>query len=86
MTMTNIKEKYIPVLDNGFVALVEYMGGDETIERSARVSYGKGTRAVNDRRDLIRYLIRNQHTSVLEQTVMTFHVGLPIVVMRQLIR
>lgn len=78
--------KYIPVLDNGFIALVDYMGGDEAIERAARVSYGKGTRKTSDTRNLIRYLVSNRHNSPMEQVVMCFHVGLPVVVMRQLVR
>ena len=62
------------------------MGGDHAIERAARVSYGKGTRKTSDTRNLIRYLVSHRHTSPLEQTVMTFHIAMPIVVMRQFVR
>lgn len=81
-----MKDKYIPVLDHGFVALVDYMGGDDSIERAARVSYGKGTRKTSDQRNLLRYLISHKHTSPLEQCVMTFHIGMPVVAMRQFVR
>ena len=57
---------YFPVLDHGFVALVDYMGTDECIERAARVSYGYGTRQVNVTRGLIRYLRRHLHTTPSE--------------------
>ncbi len=81
-----MKDKYIPVLDHGFVALVDYMGGDYAIERAARVSYGAGTRKLSDTRNLIRYLVSHRHTSPLEQTVMTFHISMPVFVLRQFIR
>lgn len=81
-----MKDKYIPVLDNGFVALVDYMGGDDSVERAARVSYGKGTRKTSDQRNLLRYLISHRHTSPMEQCVMTYHIGMPIVAMRQFVR
>jgi thymidylate synthase (FAD) len=74
------------VLDKGFVRLVDYMGTDARVVQSARVSYGSGTKTVNEDAGLIDYLIRNQHTSPLEQVVFTFHMKLPIVVARQFIR
>lgn len=75
-----------PVLDKGFVRLVDYMGGDARIVQSARVSYGEGTKTVRKDLGLIRYLMRNRHTSPFEQVIMTFHVKLPIFVARQWIR
>lgn len=82
-----ILDLYFPVLDgNGFVALVDYMGGDNAIEKYARVSYGNKTRKVSDTNSLIRYLIRNHHSSPVESTELAFHIGLPIHVARQLIR
>src|SRR5262245_3082886 len=57
---------YCPVLDHGFVALVDYMGTDECIERAARVSYGYGTRQTSQTRGLIRYLRRHMHTTPSE--------------------
>jgi thymidylate synthase (FAD) len=76
----------LKVLDRGFVRLVDYLGGDARIVAAARVSYGAGTKTVREDRGLINYLVRNLHTSPLEQVVMTFHVKLPIFVMRQWVR
>jgi len=70
----------------GFVRLVDIMGSDGDIADAARVSYGKGTRAVSDNRNLIRYLLRHKHTSPLEMASVKFHLKLPIFVMRQLVR
>lgn len=77
---------YVPVLDHGFVGLVDHMGSDEAIVRAARVSYGAGTRQVQDDRNLIRYLMRHEHTTPFEMCEVKFHVKLPIFVMRQLVR
>ena len=71
---------------HGFVRLVDTMGSDGDIADAARVSYGKGTRAVSDNRNLIRYLIRHKHTSPIEMASVKFHMKLPIFVMRQVIR
>ena len=76
----------IPCLDLGFVYLVDYMGGDASIVQSARVSYGIGTKTVNEDRGLIRYLMRHQHTTPFEMVEMKFHLKLPIFVARQMIR
>jgi thymidylate synthase (FAD) len=81
-----ILDKKYKVLDKGFVRLVDYMGSDERIVSSARVSYGKGTKTFRQDRGLIHYLIRNDHTSPLEQVVFTFHCKLPIFVARQWVR
>jgi thymidylate synthase (FAD) len=78
--------KVYPVLDNGFVRLVDYMGGDHSIVRAARVSYGQGTKSVSDGKGLIDYLIRHRHTSPLEFVDLAFQVRCPIFVMRQWIR
>lgn len=77
---------YFPVLDHGFVSLVDYMGGDLAIERAARVSYGAGTRKTSETRGLIRYLKRHAHTSPFEMAEVTFHCCMPIFVARQWIR
>ena len=82
--MMEIQEK--KVHDHGFVRLVDIMGSDGDIADAARVSYGKGTRAVSDNRNLIRYLVRHKHTSPLEMASVKFHLKLPIFVMRQLVR
>src|SRR5262249_18189251 len=77
---------YFPVLDHGFVALVDYMGTDECIERAARVSYGYGTRRQSLTRGLLRYLRRHQHTTPSEMVELNFHCCMPIFVARQWIR
>ena len=81
-----ILDKEYPVLDKGFVRLVDYMGGDERIVQAARVSYGSGTKSYRQDKGLITYLLRNEHTSPFEQVVLTFHVKMPIFVARQWIR
>ncbi len=81
-----ILDKEFPVLDKGFVRLVDYLGSDERIVQAARVSYGKGTKTFREDRGLIHYLLRNEHTSPFEQVVLTFHIKLPIFVARQWIR
>lgn len=81
-----ILDKAFPVLDKGFVRLVDYLGGDERIVQAARVSYGKGTKTVSEDAGLIDYLLRHEHTSPFEQVVLTFHVKMPIFVARQWVR
>ena len=76
----------IYILDHGFVRVVDYMGDDGAIVQAARVSYGRGTRRVSDDRGLIRYLMRNRHTSPFEMCEIKLHVKLPIFVARQWIR
>jgi len=70
----------------GFVKLLDVMGDDEEVENSARISYGEGTRKVNQTRNLIRYLMRHKHTSPFEMCEVKFHLKLPIFIMRQLVR
>lgn len=77
---------YFPVLDHGFVALVDYMGTDECIERAARVSYGYGTRKASQTRGLLRYLRRHLHTTPSEMVELKFHCSMPMFVARQWIR
>lgn len=76
----------IPVLDKGFVRLVDYLGGDQRIVQAARVSYGAGTKSVRQDRGLIHYLMKHEHTSPFEQVVLTFHTKMPIFVARQWVR
>jgi thymidylate synthase (FAD) len=78
--------RYFPVLDHGFVALVDYMGTDADIERAARVSYGYGTRKRSLTRGLIRYLRRHKHTTPSEMVELKFHCCMPIFIARQWIR
>jgi thymidylate synthase (FAD) len=77
---------YFPVLDHGFVSLVDYMGTDECIERAARVSYGYGTRKQSQTRGLLRYLRRHKHTTPSEMVELKFHCCMPMFVARQWIR
>jgi thymidylate synthase (FAD) len=76
----------LPVLDHGFVRVIDYMGDDAAIVQAARVSYGVGTRHVSSDRGLIRYLMRHRHTSPFEMCELKLHVKLPIFVARQWIR
>lgn len=78
--------RYFPVLDHGFVALVDYMGTDGCVERAARVSYGYGTRKQNLTRGLLRYLRRHLHTTPSEMVELKFHCCMPMFVARQWIR
>lgn len=74
------------VLDHGFVRVVDYMGDDAAVVQAARVSYGKGTKKLNEDRGLIRYLMRHRHTTPFEMCSIKLHVKLPIFVARQWIR
>lgn len=76
----------LPVLDHGFVRVVDYLGDDAAIVQAARVSYGKGTTKVRQDRALIRYLLRHRHLSPFEMCELKLHVKLPIFVARQWIR
>lgn len=78
--------KEIKCLDHGFVRLVDVMGDDGSIVQAARVSYGAGTKTVNEDRGLIRYLMRHQHTTPFEMVEFKFHIKLPIFIARQWIR
>lgn len=76
----------LPVLDHGFVRVIDYMGDDSAVVQAARVSYGRGTRAANEDRGLIRYLMRHWHSTPFEMCEIKYHVKLPIFVARQWIR
>ncbi len=76
----------IPVLDKGFVRVVDYMGNDAAVTQAARVSYGKGTKTVNKDKGLIDYLMRHRHTTPFEMCEIKFHIKLPIFIARQWIR
>jgi thymidylate synthase (FAD) len=76
----------IPVLDDGFVRLVDYLGDDSAIVQAARVSYGKGTKKRTEDKELIRYLMRHWHTSPFEMCEIKLHVRLPMDCWRQWIR
>ena len=76
----------LPVLDHGFVRVVDYMGDDAAVVQAARVSYGRGTRRALEDEGLIRYLMRHHHSTPFEMCEIKFHVKLPIFVARQWIR
>ena len=82
----SLRWKKFPVLNDGFVCLVDAMGSDAAIVQAARVSYGAGTKKVSDDRTLIRYLLRNQHTSPFEMAEIKFLVRVPMDCWRQWIR
>jgi thymidylate synthase (FAD) len=75
-----------PLLDHGFIRVIDYMGDDSAIVQAARVSYGRGTRRVSEDAGLIRYLMRHRHSTPFEMCEIKFHVKLPIFVARQWIR
>lgn len=79
-------DQSIPVLDKGFVRLVDYMGGDARIVQTARVSYGEGTKTLRQDAGLIDYLLRHEHTSPFEHVIFELHCKMPIFVARQWIR
>ena len=76
----------IPVLDHGFIRVIDYMGDDSSIVQSARVSYGKGTKKVSTDSGLIKYLMRHWHSTPFEMCEIKYHVKLPIFIARQWIR
>ena len=84
--MLDNSDNSIKCLDNGFVRLVDSMGGDDAIVQAARVSYGKGTSKVSQDRGLIRYLMRHRHTTPFEMVEFKFHCKMPIFVARQWVR
>ena len=76
----------IPILDHGFIRVVDYMGNDTSIVQAARVSYGKGTKKVSTDAGLIKYLMRHWHSTPFEMCEIKYHVKLPIFIARQWIR
>jgi len=76
----------LPILDHGFIRVIDYMGDDSSIVQAARVSYGKGTKKVSTDEGLIRYLLRHWHSTPFEMCEIKYHVKLPIFIARQWIR
>ena len=76
----------IPILDHGFIRVIDYMGDDAAIVQAARVSYGRGTKRVSEDAGLIRYLMRHRHSTPFEMCEIKYHVKLPIFIARQWIR
>jgi len=88
-TVPALEEKMftaMPVLDHGFIRVVDYMGDDAAVVQAARVSYGRGTRKTSEDEGLIRYLMRHYHSTPFEMCEIKYHVKLPIFVARQWIR
>ena len=88
MTMSETKNRYVPVLNDGFVGLLDWLGSDQDIVNAARVSYAPlgSKKTYEEDRKLIRYLMRHRHTSPFEMAELKFHVRVPIYVWRQWIR
>ena len=84
--LEDILHNVLPVLDHGFIRVVDYMGDDSSVVQAARVSYGRGTRRVHQDQGLINYLMRHRHTTPFEMAEIKLHVKLPIFVARQWIR
>ena len=84
--LENILYEAIPILDHGFIRVIDYMGDDSSIVQAARVSYGKGTKKVSTDSGLIRYLMRHWHSTPFEMCEIKYHVKLPIFIARQWIR
>ena len=88
-TVSELEEimfKPLPVLDHGFVRIIDYMGDDAAIVQAARVSYGKGTTKVSDDAGLLNYLLRHRHSTPFEMCEIKYHIKLPIFIARQWIR
>ena len=85
-SLEKILYKQIPILDHGFIRVIDYMGTDQSIVQAARVSYGEGTKKLREDRGLIRYLLSHWHTTPFEMCEIKFHIKLPIFVARQWIR
>jgi thymidylate synthase (FAD) len=84
--LEDILYKPLPVLDHGFIRVIDYMGDDSAVVQAARISYGRGTKRVSEDQGLINYLMRHRHTTPFEMCEIKFHVKLPIFVARQWIR
>ncbi len=89
VTVANLEDilyEAIPILDHGFIRVIDYMGDDTSIVQAARVSYGKGTKKVSTDSGLIKYLMRHWHSTPFEMCEIKYHVKLPIFIARQWIR
>ena len=84
--LEDILYEALPILDHGFIRVIDYMGNDNSIVQAARVSYGKGTKKVNTDSGLIKYLMRHWHSTPFEMCEIKYHVKLPIFIARQWIR
>lgn len=84
--LENILYEQLPALDHGFIRVVDYMGNDQSVVQAARVSYGAGTKKVNEDQGLINYLMRHRHSTPFEMCEIKLHVKLPIFIARQWVR
>jgi len=84
--LEDILYQAIPVLDHGFIRVIDYMGDDSAVVQAARVSYGRGTKKIQQDKGLINYLLRHRHTTPFEMCEIKYHVKLPVFVARQWIR
>jgi thymidylate synthase (FAD) len=84
--LEDILYEVFPVLDHGFIRVIDYMGNDASITQAARVSYGKGTKQINQDEGLIRYLLRHRHTTPFEMCEIKCHVKMPLFVGREWLR
>lgn len=82
----SILNKELKVLDKGFIRVVDYMGNDHAVVNAARISYGTGTKSVRNDRNLIRYLLRNKHTTPFEMCEIKLHIKFPMFVAWQMVR
>ncbi len=85
-SIQDLLHKEIKILDKGFIRVIDHMGDDSAIVQAARVSYGSGTKTINDDTGLIRYLMRHKHTTPFEMCEIKFHIKAPIFVARQWLR
>ena len=85
-SLEDILFEALPILDHGFIRVIDYMGDDTSIVQAARVSYGKGTKKVNTDAGLIKYLMRHWHSTPFEMCEIKYHIKLPIFIARQWIR
>ena len=83
LELEKILYEAIPILDHGFIRVIDYMGDDSSIVQAARVSYGKGTKKISTDEGLIRYLLRHWHSTPFEMCEIKYHIKLPIFIARQ---
>jgi thymidylate synthase (FAD) len=86
VNLESMLEKEIPLLNKGFIRVIDYMGDDSAIVQAARVSYGKGTKTLQNDESLIRYLLKHKHTTPFEMCELKLHIKAPIFVARQWLR
>jgi thymidylate synthase (FAD) len=86
LAMEALLYRPVPVLDHGFIRVIDYMGDDAAVVQAARVSYGAGTKKIREDAGLINYLMRHRHTSPFEMCEIKLHAKMPIFVAREWVR